>query len=369
MTEISEPTLLVNREIVQKNIQNLADKATRDGVAFKPHFKTHQSRSIGHWFRSFGVDGITVSSLKMADYFAKAGWNDITIAFPAIPIHADRINQLARQADITILLSNTEAFESLNEAIKQHASVFIEIDTGANRTGFLPSKTEEIKSLAHKINGSKHLTFKGFYSHPGHSYRCRSQKEIEKVHNNTLQIIHKIKADIELDFKKLTACIGDTPCCSVADNFEGIDQISPGNFVFYDLMQVQIGSCSSADIAVCLASPVIARYPERHEIAVHAGAIHLSKESLNENGQILYGKVVSLNSDLSWNEPIDGCYVKSLSQEHGIVKCSPSFFESITIGDPIGILPVHSCLTADAMKEYMEIQTKTRHDHLQAAKN
>lgn len=367
MTEITEPTLLVNRAIVQRNIKNMADKAARNGVALKPHFKTHQSRSIGHWFKNYGVNGITVSSLKMAEYFAQAGWNDITIAFPAFAGQAAKINNLARNHDITILLSSAEAFDGLRQAINESVSVFIEIDTGANRTGLLPAMKQEINSIAHIINHSQHFSFKGFYSHPGHSYGCRSKDEIKEVHNQTLQIMQELKAYFSSSFPDLVICIGDTPCCSVGERFEGIDQISPGNFVFCDLMQVQIGSCSIRDIGICLASPVIARYPDREEIAVHAGAIHLSKELLSENNHFLYGKVVPLRSDLSWEKPVEGCYVQSLSQEHGIIKCTPSFFENISIGDPIGILPVHSCLTADTMHKYLEIQTKTVHDHLQAS--
>ena len=57
--------------------------------------------------------------------------------------------------------------------------------------------------------------------------------------------------------------IGDTPAMSVVDNFDVIDEIRPGNFVFYDVMQQNIGFCYFEDIAVALAVQVVAKHPER----------------------------------------------------------------------------------------------------------
>ena len=79
---VIEPTMVLNEEICKSNIARMAQKAKAAGVTFRPHFKTHQSREIGEWFRASGVEKITVSSLNMAMKFAEWGWNDITVIFP-----------------------------------------------------------------------------------------------------------------------------------------------------------------------------------------------------------------------------------------------------------------------------------------------
>ncbi|RLD73544.1 MAG: alanine racemase, partial [Bacteroidetes bacterium] len=79
---IQTPTLILNKALVLENIQFMAEKARKHHLSFRPHFKTHQSAEIGNWFKDAGVDKITVSSVSMAEYFAKHGWKDITIAFP-----------------------------------------------------------------------------------------------------------------------------------------------------------------------------------------------------------------------------------------------------------------------------------------------
>ncbi|MFH1118863.1 MAG: hypothetical protein V1775_03515, partial [Bacteroidota bacterium] len=81
-TRFSSPELIIDERICRTNIHNMAEKARANGLIFRPHFKTHQSVMVGRWFREEGVTAITVASVKMARFFAKAGWKDITIAFP-----------------------------------------------------------------------------------------------------------------------------------------------------------------------------------------------------------------------------------------------------------------------------------------------
>lgn len=73
MIQVTEPTMVLNEEVCKSNIARMAAKAKAANVVFRPHFKTHQSREIGEWFRASGVDKITVSSLNMAMKFAEWG--------------------------------------------------------------------------------------------------------------------------------------------------------------------------------------------------------------------------------------------------------------------------------------------------------
>ncbi len=56
--------------------------------------------------------------------------------------------------------------------------------------------------------------------------------------------------------------------------------------------------------------------------------------------------------DNGWGPPVDGAYVGSLSQEHGVISAPRDLIERIEIGDLLGVLPVHSCLTANLMGGY-----------------
>ena len=354
---LKSPTLLVDRSKCMQNIRRMANKASDHQLLFKPHFKTHQSAIIGEWFREFGISAITVSSVSMARYFANNGWNDITIAFPVNPREIDRIDALAENIELSLFLFEKETAELLDRELSNQVSTYIEIDTGAGRTGFRPEQREQIEQLADSLLLSQHLKFKGFYSHPGHSYAARSQKQVLAVHQEVLDIMRALKSDFENGTGDLACCIGDTPCCSIAEDFEGIDEISPGNFVYYDLMQAQIGSCLPGDIAVALAAPVVARHPDRKDLIIHGGAVHLSKEFISISGdERIFGRPVAISDgDLHWGPAVEGSHLKYISQEHGVLKCSDALFQTVRPGDLIGILPVHSCLTANLMRGNQQV--------------
>lgn len=347
---ITEPTLLLNEDICKSNIQKMAQKAREKELRFKPHMKTHQSSVVGQWFKEEGVNAITVSSVKMARYFSEHGWHDITIAFPVNINQVSEIDTLASSISLTLLASNKRVIDKLENEVDHEVGVYIELDTGGNRSGLKPEETDKIKNLVFSLKKTNKLHWQGFYSHPGHSYQARSENEIIEVHHSVIQQIKQLRHNLPFDKDEFEICIGDTPCCSVAENFEGIDAISPGNFVFYDLMQLRIGSCRLRDIAVAMACPVVDKYPNRKELVIYGGAIHFSKEFL-ENRHIHYGRVAT-EMEKRWQLRDQATYLKTVSQEHGIVHCSKESFDHYQIGDTITILPVHSCLTANLMGTY-----------------
>jgi D-serine deaminase-like pyridoxal phosphate-dependent protein len=137
-------------------------------------------------------------------------------------------------------------------------------------------------------------------------------------------------------------------------DFRGIDEITPGNFVFYDLMQVSIGSCEESDIAVALVCPIVGKYPDTKDIVIHGGAVHFSKETMNIGGQIIYGKLLNLNSK-EWSPMQDEIYIHSITQEHGCIRMENELLNKSSVGDLLAFHPVHSCLTANLMGQYTTI--------------
>ena len=143
--------------------------------------------------------------------------------------------------------------------------------------------------------------------------------------------------------------------CSQVDRLSGVDEIRPGNFVYYDLMIVENGSCLEEDMAIAVACPIIALHPERSELIVHGGAVHLSKEALcYESGMVIYGKVADPEGD-AWSASIPGAYVRNISQEHGVIQADDDWINSKSIGDVVYLLPVHACLTADLFDDFVVV--------------
>lgn len=355
---ITRPTLLLDEQRCRANIRRMSDKARRCGISFRPHFKTHQSHEVGRWFRDEGVTACTVSSVRMATYFAEDGWKDITVAFPLNFLEADEINRLAGLIQLNVLAVNAEALRGLQHSLTNSVGVFIEIDAGYHRTGVDPSDHALLEEILGVVASSPTTAFKGLLTHAGHSYNCRSAIEILTVHQQTNQVMKRLGARLRSKYPDLKLSVGDTPTCSIANDFSDVQEIRPGNFVFYDIMQRGIGSCNDDNIAIALACPVVAIYPSRNEIILHGGGVHLSKDMLKqEDGSPVYGKVVRLSKE-GWSVPSTSMTVKSLSQEHGIVRATAEACASLKPGDLLGILPVHSCMTADVMTEYYTLSGK-----------
>lgn len=353
MIEIIRPTLLLNKETCLRNIEWMAQKAEKYKMRFRPHFKTHQSAQIGEWFRSFGVEAITVSSVQMAEYFNTNGWKDITIAFPLNIFEINNINRLTASCSINVLVENKEATEVLAKKATSPIGVYIKIDTGYNRTGIPSSRTGLIDSILGELKKNNKLTFKGFLTHAGHTYSARSTNEIFSRHFDALLKLKKLKNNYKKNYPNIEISIGDTPSASICGNFDGVDELRPGNFVFYDLMQQSLGACSMKDIAVRMVCPVVAKHVSRNEVVIYGGAVHFSKESiLNTDGKRLFGRIV-IEKD-GEKELLDtNNYLSRLSQEHGIIKTTPTNFRNINVGDLIEVFPVHSCLTANLAKRYL----------------
>ncbi|MDH5367122.1 MAG: alanine racemase [Cyclobacteriaceae bacterium] len=347
--KITRPTLIIDEVKCRANIEVMAQKANNSNTELIPHFKTHQSKEIGEWFKDYGVSKITVSSVKMAEYFAEAGWNDIYIAFPCNVLEVESINRLADKISLTLLFSNVVAIELLSDQLTSKVNARIEIDTGSDRSGFKNNNFEGIDSAINLINESELINLIGFYSHAGQSYKARNAKEINAVFDDMKSQLLVLNKKYELPI----SC-GDTPCCSVVTHFDEFESIHPGNFAFYDVMQAQIGSCRFDQIGIALATPVVDVNHVTNEIVVHGGGVHLSKDEMIESKEVSYGKIVKFNKE-GWGDPLEGCHVKSLSQEHGVVKATVEVCNSVKVGDILGILPVHSCMTADCMGYYYDL--------------
>ena len=350
---ITKPTLIIDQKKCKQNIEQMVAKAKKHGLLFRPHFKTHQSLDIGHWFKDFGVTKITVSSLTMASYFSK-DWDDITVAFPTNILEIDTINTLAKKITLSLSIENEESVLFLSKHLKHNVNVFLKTDVGYHRTGLNPIDTNTIDTILDIINNNPLLHFVGFLGHSGHTYNCKTKACIKKIHAQSLQVMVFLKKMYAQSYPNLITSLGDTPSCSVSKDFSGIDEIRPGNFVFYDLTQNQIGANSIAQIAVAMASPIVAIHNERSEIVVYCGGVHLSKDRLIDGGKTIFSKI-SKKTKTGWGDLISNAYVKSLSQEHGVISMPKDEIVNYNIGDVLMILPVHSCMAANLMESYMTI--------------
>lgn len=350
--QITRPTLLLDAAKAQRHIARMAQKAQASGVRLRPHFKTHQSAEVGEWFRQQGVQAITVSSVQMAHYFAGHGWTDITIAFPVNVREIEEIAALAWQVRLGLLVESVETAVFLHHHLPTPADVWLKIDVGYHRTGIDWQDESLATAVAQAISAAPQLRLMGLLTHAGHTYQARSAAAVQAIYRQMVARLQSVQTALARHGWQVAISIGDTPSASVMTDFPGVDEIRPGNFVFYDLMQAQIGACTLEDIAVALACPVVASHPARQQLVLYGGAVHLSREALHGEEGVSYGRIARLTG-AGWQ--ILPYHVVALSQEHGIVQGDETLLAETAVGDLLLVLPVHSCLTADLMRGYLTL--------------
>jgi D-serine deaminase-like pyridoxal phosphate-dependent protein len=307
-------------------------------------------------FRAEGVTAITCSSLGMAAYFAAAGWDDILVAFTVNQRELETINTLAKQIRLGVLVEDAQVVQCLAQDLTAPVDVWVKIDVGAHRTGLDWQEPQAVLEVLRAVQFSPRLRLPGLLTHAGHTYKCHGSEEILRAFNESNERMNHLRDTlVQGGFTGLELSVGDTPGCTASPVITGVDEIRPGNFVFYDAQQWVAGACSWQDISLVMACPVVAVHPEREEVVVYGGAVHFSKDTVTQGGLTHFGPVLSNQGD-HWGAPIPGAYLARLSQEHGIVHLPSEVLNKTQPGDLLYFVPAHSCLSVACMREYVTLQ-------------
>jgi D-serine deaminase-like pyridoxal phosphate-dependent protein len=350
---VKTPGLLLDLARVRRNAQRISEMATRNKVRLRPHIKTHKCVEIARIQTAGDSGAITVSTLAEAKAFATNGFSDITYA---VPIErgkfAQAVELIRNGVDLNLLTDDAETTHLLDKAAGQAGvsfNVFVKIDCGTHRVGIEPQTAAAVE-LPRDISDSKNLKFAGILTHAGHSYNGKTEDEIRTVarheRDSMVELAERLRAQ-GIDVP--TVSIGSTPTMSVVDHLEGVDEIRPGNYIFFDAFQATLGSCSFEDTALTVLTAVIHKDTSRRKLVVDAGAIALSKDRgpVDRDPGCGYGHVL----DLEGNQT--GMRVSGMSQEHGEIDTRRSdVFDRIKVGDRLRILANHSCLTAAQHSRY-----------------
>lgn len=353
LDEIPTPALLLDRVQFRANCDGMREKAARSRVAFRPHVKTHKTIE-GAKLQHGGERGpITVSTLAEAEFFADAGFDDITYAVPIDPGKLDRAADLSRRIRLQLLIDSAEALAALEErgsSLRVRFRALLKVDSGAKRAGVDPTRPESI-DLARRMARSEAIAFEGFLTHAGHSYACSNPQEIRVVAEEEARVLTELRRATGLD--RARRSIGATPTASVVDRFPDTDEVRPGNYVFYDAFQAAIGSCSLQQCSASVLVSVISFYPAQNKLIVDGGALAFSKDGGPTHIDPAFGYGIVCTPAL---EPLPLRLV-SMSQEHGqIFGTAPIAPGGFPIGSKLRIIPNHSCLTAALFPEYLILE-------------
>ena len=147
------PTLILDRQRVRANTDEMLARMRGHGVALRPHAKTAKSADVARMAVGEKGNALAVSTLREADYFLNQGFTDLVYAVCITPDKLDGVSALeGRGAELKIITDNP----AVAEAISNHAGthrVLIEIDCGEHRTG-VAADSPDLTKLAAAVERS-----------------------------------------------------------------------------------------------------------------------------------------------------------------------------------------------------------------------
>lgn len=363
LADLDTPCLLVERHRLDANLHRMQATADAQGVALRPHLKTHKSVGLARQQRDLGARGVAVAKPEEAEVFAESGFEDIRLAYCVVgEAKWARLHRLMERGVRVSFCVDTVAGARLASACfaerGAEAEVLIEVDTGHGRCGIVWD-SPHAEALAKAVRELPGLRLVGLLTHGGQAYvgpaegETPAQALVRTMHEERDRLLElaarlhdadALDADAELS-------VGSTPTMSVFENAERgpfrITEIRPGNYVFHDLEQVALGSATLADCALTVYATVVSKQPDERggsRLFLDAGKKVFTSDTGYGTpgfGVLLYNpeRMIALpHADLF-----------ALSEEHGWVRVPGA--STLDVGDRVRIVPNHACVVVNTQEE------------------
>ncbi|HHW02095.1 MAG TPA: amino-acid racemase [Thermoanaerobacterales bacterium] len=341
--ELTTPAFLVDLDVLEKNIEDMTDLCSRNNKKLWPMIKTHKSTQIALMQQTAGAEGFLVGTLDEAEKLVQEGFLNIMLAYPvAGEENVARAVNLAKKARVILSLDGIDAARVLNDAAKCHGQTLeylIIIDSGLHRFGVLP---EEAVELASNLSVLEYLKLVGIGTHPGHVYGSSSPEEVRKVAGEERQAMKRAKKNLEVaGYKVDIVATGSTPTATYVAEDENITVLRPGNFVFYDNIQMALGVVPESRCALTVLGTIVS-HPREDTFIMDVGSkcLGLDKGAHGISMVKGYGMIKGHPELL----------ITDLSEEVGKIKLLGK--TKIKVGDKVRVIPNHACSAAN-MTDYL----------------
>ena len=334
--DLDTPVLVVDLDIMERNLTRVQDYCNLHGLKLRPHTKTHKSIEVAQRQLGLGAVGLTVAKTSEAEALLGAGARDMLVAYPVIGEQkARRLASIAAMTRLTVAIDSLFGAQQLSaaaEAAGTRLGFLVEIDVGLGRVGVTPEGAVELTLEAMKL---PNLDWRGINFYPGH---IKSQ-DAEK-----LAALAVLLEQIRMGFAAAglnpeIVSGGSTPALFHSHELPGLTEIRPGTYVFNDLNTVASGACTLEDCAASVLVTVISTARPGHMI-VDGGSKTFSSDMLSSGGPG-HGRLVQA----------PGAYFQKMNEEHGFVDLTNAE-RTFAVGEKVSIIPNHICVVVN-LHEYV----------------
>jgi D-serine deaminase-like pyridoxal phosphate-dependent protein len=339
ISELDTPALLIDLDILERNLRRVADYAKVHALRLRPHTKTHKVPAVGRRQLDAGAVGLTVAKVGEAEVMLGANPPDLLLAYPVLG-HAklERLMQVAKKTQLTVALDSMTVARQLSDAAQKaqvEVGVMAEVDAGLNRVGVSPGP--ELMDLARGISGLPNLRLEGIDFYPGH-IRDTGERGVEQIH----KLSEMVQCILD-DFRREGIAVGvvsggSTPTLFRSHEVRGVNEIRPGTYVYNDVNTVASGGCTFDDCAATVLVTVVSTARPR-QIIVDGGSKTFSSDTAAPPS--VHGRVVEAPESAFHRE----------NEEHGYIDITRAE-RDFAVGDRLHIIPAHVCVAVN-LHEYV----------------
>ena len=340
LTDLDTPALLIDLDIMERNLARAGEYARAHDLRLRPHTKTHKIPELGRRQLALGAAGLTVAKVGEAEVMMAAEPPDLLVAYPIIGRRKlERLMAVARRTRVTVALDHLLPARQLSDAAREarlSLGVLAEIDVGLNRVGVAPGT--ELVQLVEGLARLPHLSFEGIAFYPGH-IRSVDEEGLRAL-NQVGERVHEALSDLRRGgFEARIVSGGSTPTLFHSHRAKGVTEIRPGTYIFNDRNTLATGACTLEDCAASILATVVST-ARPGQIIIDGGSKTFSSDRHIAAPEMSFGHVVEA----------PGAVFLKMNEEHGYVDVRRAERE-FSLGDRLRIIPNHICTAMNLHEE------------------
>ena len=331
--DFGTPAVVIDLDIVERNIARLQQMCDAAGVANRPHIKTHKIPALARRQIAAGAQGITCQKLGEAEVMVDGGIGDIVVSYNLIgAARSGRLAKLLQRAPVKVCADNPVTLAAYAEAGRDAGrvvDVMIECDTGRKRAGVETAR--EAIQLAATVKADPDLSFKGLLFYPP-----------EEAWPETQAFFDEARAGLtDLGLTAEIVSTGGTPNLVNLGGLDGATEHRAGTFIFNDRMMMACGAATLDDCALNVYSTVVSRAgPERG--ILDAGSKTLTSDIGGLDGHGLIREHPEAR-------------IQGFAEEHGFLDLAACNARP-EIGDVVRVIPNHVCVVVNMVDRLVAVR-------------
>lgn len=337
ISEIDTPALLLDLDVMERNVRRAQAYCNEHGIRFRPHMKTHKTPEIGLLQVKEGAVGLTCAKLGEAEVMAEAGIRDLMIAYPIWgEAKLRRLVELADRCRLSVVFDSHEVAEGISRAAAGAGvaiGALVEIDTGMRRCGVAPGPG--LIDLCRRVIDLPGLEFRGLMSYQGFISGALPERERQmREENARLTGILGALAAEGIPCEVVSG--GTSPSLFLSHHAPQITENRSGTYVFNDRNMVGSGAVGWGDCALRVALTVVSTAVPGQIIVDGGSKTFTSDRSVYEG----FARFVE-DPEL---------ILAKMNEEHGYVSLNGTT-QRHRIGDRLHAIPNHVCVTMNMHDE------------------